>query len=144
MPGKKRKALRKTRPVAPRRRKSGPPIGDGKICYIELPSSDPERSSQFYANAFGWPIRRRRDGHLAFDDTAGQVSGSWVRGRQPASEPGILFYIMADDIQDAINAVTSNGGTLVQPVGAHAPEITARFRDPDGNIIGLYQLPAHM
>jgi hypothetical protein len=27
----------------------------------------------------------------------------------------------------------------VQPVGADAPEITARFTDPGGNVIGLYQ-----
>jgi hypothetical protein len=29
----------------------------------------------------------------------------------------------------------------VQPIGADAPEITARFRDPAGNVIGLYQEP---
>ncbi len=29
-----------------------------------------------------------------------------------------------------------------QPIGADAPEITARFRDPGGNVIGLYQQPA--
>ena len=40
-----------------------------------------------------------------------------------------------------IEAVTAQGGTLVQPIGADAPEITARFRDPGGNVIGLYQEP---
>jgi hypothetical protein len=30
----------------------------------------------------------------------------------------------------------------VQPIGADAPEITARFRDPGGNMIGLYQQPS--
>jgi hypothetical protein len=30
----------------------------------------------------------------------------------------------------------------VQPIGADAPEITARFRDPAGNVIGLYQEPS--
>jgi hypothetical protein len=29
----------------------------------------------------------------------------------------------------------------VQPIGADAPEITARFADPAGNVIGLYQQP---
>jgi hypothetical protein len=29
----------------------------------------------------------------------------------------------------------------VQLIGADAPEITARFRDPAGNVIGLYQEP---
>jgi hypothetical protein len=30
---------------------------------------------------------------------------------------------------------------IVRPIGADAPEITARFRDPGGNIVGLYQEP---
>jgi len=38
--------------------------------------------------------------------------------------------------------VEANGGQIVQPVGADAPELTARFRDPGGNIVGLYQRPA--
>jgi len=33
------------------------------------------------------------------------------------------------------------GGEIVQPVGVDAPELTARFRDPGGNIIGLYEEP---
>jgi uncharacterized protein len=41
-----------------------------------------------------------------------------------------------------INAVVANGCEIVQPVGADASEITARFRDPGGNIIGLYQQPS--
>jgi uncharacterized protein len=30
----------------------------------------------------------------------------------------------------------------VQPIGVDAPEITARFTDPAGNVFGLYQEPA--
>ena len=33
-------------------------------------------------------------------------------------------------------------GEIVQPIGADAPEITARFHDTGGNVIGLYQQPA--
>jgi predicted enzyme related to lactoylglutathione lyase len=49
---------------------------------------------------------------------------------------------MVFDIAKTIAAITANGGTIVQPVGADAPEITARFKDPAGNIFGLYQQPA--
>jgi hypothetical protein len=41
-----------------------------------------------------------------------------------------------------MNAIQANGGRIVQRVGADAPEITARFSDPAGNIFGLYQEPA--
>jgi uncharacterized protein len=118
-----------------------PTLGNGKICYIEMPASDVARSADFYKKVFGWNIRQRGDGHAAFDDTVNEVSGTWVRGRSPASEPGLLVYIMVDSVEATLDAVVANGGKIVQPVGADAPEITARFHDPAGNVIGLYQPP---
>jgi hypothetical protein len=38
-----------------------------------------------------------------------------------------------------VDAVIAHGGAVVQPIGGDAPEITARFRDPAGNVLGLYQ-----
>jgi uncharacterized protein len=111
----------------------------GKICYIEMPSTDVARSADFYKHVFGWSIRQRGDGHVAFDDGAGQVSGTWVSGRPPAAQPGLLVYIMVDSVAAAVDLVVANGGKIVQPIGADAPEITARFLDPGGNVIGLYQ-----
>jgi predicted enzyme related to lactoylglutathione lyase len=118
-----------------------PTYANGKICYIEIPATDIERSAEFYTKAFGWTTRKRGNGHLAFDDTTGQVSGVWVTGRPPSPTPGLLIYIMVDDVNVTIDAILANGGEIVQPVGADAPEITARFRDPGGNVLGLYQEP---
>jgi predicted enzyme related to lactoylglutathione lyase len=53
-----------------------PNFANGKICYIEIPASDIARSSAFYEAVFGWNIRRRGDGSIAFDDGVGQVSGT--------------------------------------------------------------------
>jgi hypothetical protein len=119
-----------------------PTFANGKICYIELPATDIARSADFYKRVFGWNIRKRGDGSTAFDDSVGEVSGAWVVGRPPAAEPGMLFYIMVDSVAATVDAIIANGGEIVQPVGADAPEITARFRDPAGNVIGLYQQPA--
>lgn len=116
-----------------------PTLSNGKICYLEIPAIDVDRSASFYASVFGWQLKQRGDGHTAFDDTTGQVSGSWVVGRPPATEPGLLVYIMVDSVSATLEVVIAKGGELVQPVGADAPEITARFRDPAGNVIGLYQ-----
>ena len=119
-----------------------PDYGNGKICYIEMPATDIARSSEFYRKVFGWTTRTRGDGSLAFDDGVGEVSGTWIRGRRPASEPGLLVYIMVDDAAATVATIVANGGEIVQPIGADAPEITARFRDPGGNVVGLYQEPA--
>jgi predicted enzyme related to lactoylglutathione lyase len=117
------------------------PMTNGKICYVEMPAADVDRSAEFYKKVFGWSIRRRGDGAIAFDDTTGQVSGTWVVSRSPA-EPGLLIYIMVDSVSATCSVVVANGGEIVQPIGADAPEITARFRDPGGNVVGLYQEPS--
>ena len=116
-----------------------PTFGNGKICYIEIPATDVARSADFYAKVFGWQVRRRGDGSTAFDDGVGEVSGTWVLDRPPASNPGLMVHIMVNDIAATIETVIANGGESVQTVGADAPEITAKFRDPGGNVFGLYQ-----
>ena len=118
-----------------------PTLANGKICYIELPATDISRSANFYKVVFGWQVRQRGNGSTAFDDSAGEVSGTWVLGRPPASQPGVLVYVMVDSVAAILDAIVANGGQIVQPIGADAPEITARFRDPAGNVIGLYQQP---
>lgn len=114
---------------------------NGKICYLELPALDVSQSAAFYSKVFGWSLRQRADGAQAFDDVTGQVSGAFCLGRDAWPAPGLLFYIMVDNVAEACKAVERHGGTIVQPMGVDAPEITARFRDPGGNIVGLYQEP---
>jgi predicted enzyme related to lactoylglutathione lyase len=116
-----------------------PTLANGRICYIEMPATDIARSSEFYKKVFGWNIRTRGNGSVAFDDTTGQVSGTWVLGRPAAAKPGLLLYVMVDSVAATVEAVVANGGEIVQPIGGDAAEITARFRDPGGNVIGLYQ-----
>lgn len=116
-------------------------MANGKICYLEVPALDIRRSADFYNKVFGWKIRQRNDGSTAFDDATGSVSGSWVLGRPPAAAPGLLIYVMVDSVASILETIVAQGGQVAQAVGMDAPEITARFRDPAGNIIGLYQQP---
>src|SRR6266699_7185110 len=102
-----------------------PTPANGKICYIELPATDVARSADFYQRVFGWNIRKRGDGSTAFDDTTGQVSGTWVLGRASASTPGLMVYIMVDSVSATLDVILANGGEIVQPIGADSPEITA-------------------
>lgn len=120
-----------------------PTLGNGKICYVQIPAADIERSAEFYRAVFGWTTRTRGDGSLAFDDGVGQVSGTWVLERPPSATPGLLIYIMVDDAEAAVKKVMAAGGEIVQAIGGDAPEITARFRDPGGNVLGIYQEPTH-
>jgi predicted enzyme related to lactoylglutathione lyase len=71
----------------------------------------------------------------------GEVSGTWVLGRKAGTDPGVLIYIMVDSVASTLDAAIAHGGALVQPIGMDAPEVTARFNDPAGNVFGLYQEP---
>lgn len=116
-----------------------PTMAPGKISYLEIPADQADAASVFYAAVFGWNVRARGDGAVAFDDTVDEVSGTWVTGRPPSLEPGLLIYILVDDVEHTLASIVSHGGEVVQPVGKDAPEITARFRDPAGNVLGIFQ-----
>ena len=118
-----------------------PTSGHGKICYLEIPTTDTSRSIHFYESVFGWHTRHRGDGAMAFDDGVGEVSGSWISDRPPSSEPGLLLYIMVDSVAETSEAITANGGRIVRPLGFHPHELIALFADPDDNVLGLYQEP---
>jgi predicted enzyme related to lactoylglutathione lyase len=110
----------------------------GKVCYVEVPATEVARSAEFYKTVFGWEIRKRGDGATAFDDGV-EVSGAFVTGRPPSRETGLLIYIMVRDAAATVSAIEAAGGTIVEPIHPDAPEIVARFRDPAGNVLGIYQ-----
>ena len=64
-----------------------------------------------------------------------------MRGRPAAAEPGLLVYIMVASAAAAAEAVVAAGGEIVKPVHPRAREVVATFRDPAGNLIGIYQQP---
>jgi uncharacterized protein len=114
----------------------------GKIVYLEIPAADVATSAAFYQQVFGWRTRRRGDGALAFDDAdAGAVSGAWRIGRPTQRDAGVLIYVNVDEVADAVAAVVNAGGQVVQGVGGDPGELTARFLDPAGNLLALYQEP---
>ena len=59
-----------------------PTQANGKVCYIEIPATGTGRLADFYGKVFGWHIRQRTDGPIAFDDTTGEPSNTWALGRQ--------------------------------------------------------------
>src|SRR3569833_2412532 len=118
----------------------GPTLGNGKICYVEIPALDIERSSSFYQAVFGWNIRIRGDGATAFDDGINEVSGSWVLNRKPALEQGLILSIMVDSLAETTTRIVAQKCKMVKDRSTET-EAIALFSDPAGNVIGLYQHP---
>jgi predicted enzyme related to lactoylglutathione lyase len=117
----------------------------GKICYLEIPTTDIEISVTFYEKIFAWKIRVRGNGERAFDDAAGAVSGTWVLCRPPSREPGMLTYVMVDNIDGTLDEVSKAGGQVVTPRTALGPggQAFARFRDQLATYSGYIRSDSH-
>ena len=119
-----------------------PSLGNGKICYLEIPANRAEDASEFYARIFSWKVRQRGDGNLAFDDT-GCVSGTWVKEADRTPDERTRVYIMVDSIVDTLGQIQAAGGRVLTPRKDIGPNMGAfaAFADPVGNEFGLYEEP---
>jgi len=114
----------------------------GKICYLEIPANRAEDSARFYSDIFGWKVREREDGNLAFDDPSG-VSGTWVKESDRTPDERTRVYIMVDNIAESLKRIENAGGRVVTPRTNIGPNTGAFavFTDPVGNDFGLYEEP---
>ena len=117
-------------------------MAHGKICYLEIPADTAEASAEFYSRIFGWKVRTRGDGQLAFDD-AGGVSGTWVKASDRTPDERTRTYIMVDDISATLKQIEAAGGRITTPRKEIGPGMGAFavFVDPVGNEFGLYEEP---
>jgi predicted enzyme related to lactoylglutathione lyase len=117
-------------------------MSHGKICYVEIPAITAEESAGFYSGIFGWKVKTRGDGALAFDDT-GCVSGTWVKESDRTPDEQTRIYIMVDDISETLQKVEDGGGRVLTPRTDIGPNMGAfaAFADPAGTEFGLYEEP---
>jgi predicted enzyme related to lactoylglutathione lyase len=118
---------------------SVPHLGHGKVCHLAIPAQDVDASAAFYESVFGWSIHRG-GGPVTFDDAVDEVSGHFDPRLEP-SDAGLVVYVMVDDLEDALARLRAAGAEFVDPPVVDPGELTARFRDPGGNLLGIYQEP---
>ena len=111
----------------------------GHVSYLEIPAADAEQSAAFYEAVFGWNIHRRDSGRVSFDDRSGDLIGAWATDRPASREPGLTPYIYVDRIDDIVARVVRHGGEVVKPPYPEGELWVATFRDPAGNLLGIWQ-----
>lgn len=114
----------------------------GKICYLEIPANRAEDAASFYSTIFGWKVRERGDGNLAFDDPGG-VSGTWVKETDRTPDERTRVYIMVESVTESLQRIQDAGGKVLTPRKDIGPGMGAfaAFVDPVGNEFGLYEEP---
>ena len=112
-----------------------------RLCYLEIPALNLQESIAFYEKVFAWNIRGRESSHPSFDDASGEVSGAWTLDRKSAHAAGLLPYIWVDSISTVLELIAAHDGVVIKTMQLDSPggQWIATFRDPAGNVIGLYQ-----
>ena len=111
----------------------------GGISYLHIPAADVRQAATFYENAFGWTVRGHDTNRPSFDDGTGHVSGAWMTDQAISREPGLLPYIYVEHIDDTVVRIVARGGQIVDAPYSEGNLWVATFRDPAGNVIGLWQ-----
>lgn len=112
----------------------------GRLSYIQIPATDVRASADFYAGVFGWQVGGGgNEKHLSFSDTTGSMIGAWVTERVSSQEAGVLPYIYVHGIDAVLERIKNHGGEVVKPPYAEGDLWVATFRDPGGNVIGIWQ-----
>jgi uncharacterized protein len=101
---------------------------------LSIPAPDPPRAVMFYQAVFGWTVDNSK-----IRDGAGQVLGQFVSDHLVVGDGGVLPYICVESVSDMLTRVAANGGEITTRPYQEGDAVLATFRDPAGNVIGLWQ-----
>jgi hypothetical protein len=103
-----------------------------------IPAEVASRSAAFYEAVFGWSLRGDPD-DPSFEDDTGHVIGHFMADLPVAGEAGVLPYIFVDGVDKALDKVVAHGGEVVTAPYPEGDLWVTTFRDPPGNVLGVWQ-----
>ncbi|MFC4602370.1 VOC family protein [Rhodococcus kronopolitis] len=122
----------------------------GKVVHFEVPFDDGDRARTFYQQVFGWNTVEMPEMSYTIVSTGpvaesgmpaepGYIGGGMFE-RVPEYPTGPVITVEVPSIDDALVRIGELGGATVgekQPVGEMG--FAAYFRDPEGNVMGLWE-----
>jgi predicted enzyme related to lactoylglutathione lyase len=123
----------------------------GRVVHFEVPFDDGDRARAFYSGAFGWTIMPMPEMNYTMVSTGpttenvgpsepGYIGGGLTERNELLQGPVITVDV--DDIDSALAKIEQLGGKTVrsrQDIGG-GMGFTAYFTDPEGNLMGLFQM----
>jgi predicted enzyme related to lactoylglutathione lyase len=111
------------------------------LIFVDIPSPDPEASSQFYADLFGWEFNRRPANE--FHEILPGIKPNLGIHKEDAPITGPIprIYVMVDDPPEYLRRAIEKGATKLWDE-VHWEEFDGRhagFRDPWGNEVVLWR-----
>lgn len=120
---------------------------NGAPCWMDLASSDPDESKDFYGGLFGWSHQQAGEEHgnyVTFTSDGRPIAGM-VRKDPTSDDPdGWSTYLATDDIEGTVEASSSNRGqVLMGPMRVGDLGRMAVLCDAGGAAIGAWQPGIH-
>jgi uncharacterized protein len=109
------------------------------ISHVEIPTTDLDRSKEFYNKVFGWEFKPFGNGYLLFNNRKGITAGlrlaeNIVKGDRT------IFHINVNNIEETLKKAADAGGNVERgKVTIPVMGWYALINDPDGNTIGMFQ-----
>ena len=124
----------------------------GQVVHFEIPADDLGRAHEFYRSAFGWELTPMPEVDYTIamttpaDETGRPKEPGAINGgmfTRDADRPSPVITIDVPDIDAALATVERLGGATVLPkTEVMGMGYAAYFRDPEGNVLGLWQVAA--
>lgn len=126
-----------------------------KVVHFEIPAEDLDRAKSFYASIFGWELQTMPmdggeytvvmttpvDEATQLPTEPGAINGGMMQRDERTPSPVITIDVEA--IDEALAQVEAAGGTTVTPRTAiPGMGAFAYFKDPEGNVLGLWETTA--
>ena len=110
------------------------------IVHVELAAKDRKELGKFYKNVFGWELMDMDEMNYTTFKAGDCIGGGLnpVTNENPAGT--VTVYIDTDDVTASLKDVERAGGTiLVKETEIPNTGKFGLFRDPQGNMVGLYK-----
>lgn len=116
---------------------SAPPAEDA-VTWVDINGRDFKRLLDFYTGLFGWKLVQREGegGQYATVDNGGE--GPTIGVGSFGADPHAMWYVEVADPSAKMDEVTANGGKTEMAVQDFGGIVIGMFRDPAGNLIGLW------
>jgi predicted enzyme related to lactoylglutathione lyase len=121
----------------------GPSAGSGEpVDWFEVLGSDAEHTQRFYADLFGRTVDTTGFPGYGMTDTR---AGRGIQGSLGAGEHrwATIYASVADVEQTLAKAESLGGSRAYGPMAVDDRMQTGAFRDPAGNVFGVYHRAAH-
>jgi predicted enzyme related to lactoylglutathione lyase len=107
--------------------------------YVEINVTDLPAARAFYEQAFGWEFNDYGPTYAGIRSATGDEEVGGLNAEREPQPGGPLVLLWSDDLDGSVDAVAAAGGEVTEGPYDYPGGRRFHFRDPSGNVLGVYQ-----